>query len=468
MRHNSPKIQLALVAMILLLTTGTRRLLNNYLLQRAPFDVNEAYDRHLPTSIIACLSGFLGILLVNLLGIRWIFLFYSLTNIVYASAIIVSYRYGNPLFEGIALLIDVFGYDAGRVATLVVVLAYPTERWKARALAAFMMLEYLSATMGDIVAIQSHDDQSERFAGAIAYLCVACLASALTLTIAPSENVVRDDGVYLTTPETNLNTEIRQTAKLFTNKYMLLLIPYMFSYPFLFGTAGVIFPNIEAIVLYDAGKLFIVFMSQMLDAQWTGRRIRGFIGLVMLTVFFIVSVSITAAIMLAKYDTSGISASWSLAKISEYMMAEVLKEKHALLLSSYFFAGAASSFIELFGYWIMGTLTNDLKSSTRFVGTYHSAMAAGGLIGSQLQIHTKNDSHTKNIPMYVAISVTFVSLFCMYFVVRRIPESNDWTLDNMSTTTSKSSGKQKSDCVSEIVTVVADVKYYHIGRTTKV
>ncbi|KAJ1721014.1 hypothetical protein LPJ53_004405 [Coemansia erecta] len=466
MRHNSPTIQLALVAIILLLTTATRRLLNDYLLQKAPFDVNQSYDRHLPTSIIACLSGFLGILLVNLLGVRYIFLFYSLTNVVYASAIIVSYRYGNPLFEGIALLIDVFGYDAGRVATLVVVLAYPKETWKARALAAFMMLEYLSATMGDIVAIQSHDDQSERFAGAIAYLCIACLAPALTLTIAPSESVVRDDGVYLTTPETNLSTEICQTAKLFANRYMLLLIPYMFSYPFLFGTAGVEFPNIETIVLYDAGKLFIVFMSQMLDAQWTGRRIRGFIGLGMLTVFFIASVSITAAIMLTKFDTSGVDASWSPAKISEYMMAEVLKERHALMLTSYFFAGTASSFIELFGYWIMGTLTNDLKSSARFVGTYHSAMAAGGLIGSQLEIHARRNSHTKDIPMYAAISLTFVSLFCMYFVVRRIPESNDWTLDNISNS-SRSSDERKSDCVSEIVTMVADVKYQHVSRTTK-
>ncbi|KAJ2843058.1 hypothetical protein J3B02_005390, partial [Coemansia erecta] len=70
MRYNSPATQLVLVAITVILATGTRRLLGNYLMQWTPENENLAYNRYLPAGITACLSGFVGIFLVNLIGFR--------------------------------------------------------------------------------------------------------------------------------------------------------------------------------------------------------------------------------------------------------------------------------------------------------------------------------------------------------------------------------------------------------------
>ncbi|KAJ2376651.1 hypothetical protein IW150_001852 [Coemansia sp. RSA 2607] len=463
MRYHSPPTQLLLVVVTLLLTTSVRRLVYNYLLQVPPVNENLSYDGYLSTGIIACCCGFLGIFLVNLSGIRFIFVCYTLTNILCAASVVSYYLQGPSAFQFVAMLINSIGYDIGRVATLVVVLAYPGEKWKARALAAYLLVEYFSITMGDVIAMVNPGSTHQRYHLSIAYLCLALLAPIPALAIAPSDQVVRDNGVYLVTPKTTLLTELRQTAKMFTNKYMLLLVPYMFSYPFLFGSAEVEFPNIKAIVLYDAGKLFIVFMSQMLDVRWTGRRTRGLVGLALLIVFFAASIGSTAALRLIKYDLSGIDMTWSHDKIAKFVMGKVFNEQYVLLMTSYFLAGAASSFIELYGYWVMGTLTNDLKSSGRFVGTYHSTMAIGGLIGYQTTNRTEHGAYTSNIPMFIAIPLTCCSLVCMYFIVRRITETNDWTLGRMNY---RGYGSQIEPERSSETIVITDVKYVHTTDST--
>ncbi|KAJ2873968.1 hypothetical protein FB639_004152, partial [Coemansia asiatica] len=456
MRYNSPTVQLALIATTLLLTTAVRRLLDNYLLQQAPSDVNLAYEKQLPTSIVACISGFLGIILVNLIGFRYIFLFYSLTNIVYASSVVVSYQYQSLLFQGVALLINVVGYDIGRVATLVVVLAYPGEQWKARALGVFLILEYLSATMGDVIALQSHDPKEQRFPGAIAYLSVACLAPFVAMTIAPSHHVVREDGVYLLTLPTDIRNEIKETAKIFTNKYMLFLIPYMFSYPFLFGAASFELNNPFSFITYDFGKILVILMGQMLDVQWAGRRTRGTCALAVIIAFYLVAFALTTETREYKYDFSDLDTSWPKEEIAFYIKTQVLQQQYSVLLCVSFFSGMVSGMIELFGYWVMGTLTNDLNSSARFVGAYHGFMALGGLTGFQLSENVRNGFYPSRIPYYLAASLAMLSLCLSYFVVRRISETNDWSL-GMITIDQSYADASSSDNTSEMVAVVSDV-----------
>ncbi|KAJ1877664.1 hypothetical protein H4R99_007924 [Coemansia sp. RSA 1722] len=460
MRYNSPTFQLALVATTLLLTTTVRRLLDNYLLQQAPSDVNLAYEKHLPTSIVACVSGFVGIPLVNLIGLRHIFMFYSLTNIVYASSVVVSYQYRSSVFQGVALLINVVGYDIGRVATLVVVLAYPGERWKARALGAFLILEYLSATMGDVIALQNHDPEEKRFPGAVAYLATACLAPFVAMTIAPSHRVVREDGVYLLTLPTDIKHEIKETAKLFGNKYMLLLIPYMFSYPFLFGAGSFDLGSPLSFITYDVGKILVILMGQMLDVQWAGRRARGTCALAVVVAVYLLAFALTTETREHKYDFSGLDAGWPREKSIEYIRTQVLRQQYSVLLGVSFLSGMVSGMIELFGYWVMGTLTNDLNSSARFVGTYHGFMALGGLAGFQLSENVHDGLYPSRIPYYLAAALTLASLLLSYFVVRRISETNDWTL-GMIAIDHQSCGSQSPDNASEPVAAAADVKYRH-------
>ncbi|KAJ2832470.1 hypothetical protein GGI24_001216 [Coemansia furcata] len=460
LRYSSPTVQLSLLALTLLLTTAVRRLLNSFLMHETPNNINLTYDSYLPTSIIACVAGFASIFLVNLAGIRNILLFYSFTSIIYASSIVVVYQYDHYTFHTAANIINSLGYDISRVATLVVVLAYPSERWKARALAIFLILEYFAMTMGNIIAITDHSSERSRLHSAVAALCLACLSPLVAAAIAPTHDVVRDNGVYLIARKTTFRDEIMETMRLFKNKFMLLLLPYMFCYPFLFGVAYIPFPNIEAIVLYDVGRLIVVFTCQMLDVQWASRRTRGLVALLVTTIFCVVSAILTIVIRCVHMDLSGIKPSWSEDEILAYVMTIALNDYGPLMYATYFFAGIASSSVELYGFWVMGTLTNDLKASARFVGTFHSVMSIGGLVGIELVTEIPHHYTTSNTLTYIAFGMSLISFMVLFLVVKRITDTNDWTLGRMRNTSAPAT-LIPSDQSSETVAVIADVKYQH-------
>ncbi|PIA14850.1 hypothetical protein COEREDRAFT_82454 [Coemansia reversa NRRL 1564] len=459
MRYYSPTTQLALLSVVLLLTTALRRLLDNFLLRELPTDLNPTYDSYWPTSLIACLSGFLALFLVNLIGVRSILVFYSITSILLFASVVAKYTTGSMAFYKATAIIDSIGYDFGRVATLVVVLAYPGERWKARALAIFLIMEYFSMTIGDLITLRGQASDDTRYKMSVVALSLSCLAPFVSLAIAPINKIVRSNGVYLIARETTLREEITGTIAIFKNKYMLLLLPYMFSYPFLFSAANVPFPTILAIVLYDVGKIFIVLMSLTLDVQWASRKTRGLVSLAMLVVVCIISSAITIAIRTKQVDKSKIDSTWSTQQIYQYIMNASVTNNRALLLTTYFFAGVASSFVELYGFWVIGTLTNDIKASARFVGTFQSVMSIGGMVGYQLVRGIPHQFTTSNIPTYISFGMTVLSFIPMYFVVRRITDTNDWTLASISNNGPTSGSAEGS---SETITVIADVKYQHL------
>ncbi|KAJ2157988.1 hypothetical protein GGF46_004104 [Coemansia sp. RSA 552] len=462
MRYNSPTIQLLVLAAVLLLTTALRRLLTTYLVDDVPTDMNLVYDSYWPTSLVACLSGFIGIFLVNLAGARCILLFYSFTSIILFASIVSRYQSGSSVFYKVATILDSLGYDLGRVATLVLVLAYPSERWKARCLALFLLMEYFSMTFGDLISMREYHNEQKRLHVAIAGLVITCLSPFVAMAIAPSHKVVRDNGVYLVARKTTFAEELCGTRAIFKNKYMLLLLPYMFSYPFLFGAANVPFPTILAIICYDMGKIFIVLMSLTLDIPWASRRTRGLVSLVMLTVFCVTSIAVTIAMRLMPIHMEGIDPKWTLSEVNDYIFDGITKRYNGLLLTSYFFAGIASSFVELFGFWIIGTLTNDIKTSGRFVGTFHSAMSIGGMVGYQMVTNIPHKYTTSNVPTYISSGLTLVSFILVYFIVRRLADTNDWTLGIIA---SNEAGRNSSSEQSTVATtVVADVKYQHMDE----
>ncbi|KAJ1719479.1 hypothetical protein LPJ53_005767 [Coemansia erecta] len=369
------------------------------------------------------------------------------------------YRSHSSIYERAAEIINAFGYSISRVATLVIVLAYPGEKWKARALAVFLILEYLSAAIGDLIAVNHPDSESGRYSGAIVFLCFSCVAPLAAMFIAPSQNIVRNSGVYLLTPSTSLTNEIRETIGIFANRYMLLLIPYMFIYPMLFGSTFVQLPDMRLMVLFDFGKVLVIFLGQMLDIKWAGRRTRGIVGLAVVSVVFLASFGTVAASQYFHYDFSGSDPSWSYEQQKEYKISQIIIQGYPIISGATFFAGMASGLIELYGYWVMGTLTNDLKSSARFVGIYHSIMALGGFIGFQIVEHNPDKNKPMTTALFVGSALTLVSFVLVFFVVCRITETNDWSLAKIEGDSSDDISAEPENNLSPVG--ISDIKYQH-------
>ncbi|KAJ2221416.1 hypothetical protein IWW45_008877 [Coemansia sp. RSA 485] len=432
MRYNSPVAQLTLIAVVVLLTTGVRRILDFYLMQWTPINENLGFSRFLPAGITACITGIVGVFFVNLIAFRYVFIFYALTNVFYAASVISFYYQGFQKFQYASLIIGIVGYYPSRMATLVIVLAYPGEKWKARALAVFLLIEYLSNAIGDIIAIENlrHSGGSQRLVYSIVYLCIACIAPFLAIGIAPSQEIVRSNGVYLISPETNIRTELREMKNLLVNKNMLYLLPYMFFYPMYFSVANIELPDTLLIAMYDIGKILILLMGQLLDVPWATRKTRGCVGLAVVAFFFVISFSLVTVVRTRFFSIDGYDHSWSTGQITKFLINTIIEQQYKLLLSVLFFGGVISGLAEMYGYWVMGTLTNDLKSSARFVGTYHSFMALGGLTGFELAKKNGLPSPAHG-GYYVAAAGSFFSFVLVYFVVRQITETNDWSLGSI-------------------------------------
>ncbi|KAJ2321409.1 hypothetical protein GGI00_006065 [Coemansia sp. RSA 2681] len=197
----------------------------------------------------------------------------------------------------------------------------------------------------------------------------------------------------------------------------------------------------------------------MLDVQWASRRVRGLMALLVTSVFCIVSSLLTILIRRSHMDLSGIQPTWNEAQVLAYVMKQALTQYAPLMYATYFFAGVASSSVELYGFWVMGTLTNDLKASARFVGTFHSVMSIGGLVGIELVTEIPHQYQTSNTLTYLAFATTMVSFMILFFVVRRITETNDWSLGRMPNSSRDTQSSSDQSC--DTVAVIAEVKYQH-------
>ncbi|KAJ2524897.1 hypothetical protein GGI11_000474 [Coemansia sp. RSA 2049] len=244
---------------------------------------------------------------------------------------------------------------------------------------------------------------------------------------------------------------------------MLLLLPYMFSYSFLYSVCNVPLHNVLGIILYDLGKLFILALGQMLDVPWSTRRIRGYVGFATLLLFFGLSTIFTVTARLYDNGWDLTDPNWSHNQITNFLTENSLKIHRSVVLTSYFFSGVASSMIELFGFWVIGTLTNDIRACGRFVGTSHSVMSIGGMVGVQIISNVPFNYMSLNIPMFVGLGITVASFCALYFVLRRITDTNDWTLGKISNNNDSRCeiGTSTSSHSSNTYFVITDVKHVH-------
>ncbi|KAJ2725628.1 hypothetical protein GGI07_001128 [Coemansia sp. Benny D115] len=307
-----------------------------------------------------------------------------------------------------------------------------------------------------------HSDTGRHINVAIVYVSITCLSPFFALAILSTDKVVRDDGVYIISPKTTLWIEAKELVKIFTNKYMLLFIPYMFSYRFLEGFDIDYTEDLSMMVAHDFGKLFMILMGQLLDVQWATRRTRGLASLLLLTSILIIHYSLSTYLRLNSYDLSKLSSSMSLEEINAFYSQESNRRVHRILVCSYFFGGVSSGFTRLFGFWVMGTFTNDFKSSARFIGTYQCIKTFAVFMGTELSTHIATKKRYADILYLAALSMFAVALVLAYFVVRHITETNDWSFANIS-----SYGNSNDIMLEDLASKaqVVDVKYQHVGRS---
>ncbi|KAJ2841752.1 hypothetical protein IWW36_006151, partial [Coemansia brasiliensis] len=324
--------------------------------------------------VVVCISGVLGILATNLLGPRIMMLLGTFTSTLLSSSIAVAAHNvagGYELFLA-AKIIDDFGLTMTRVCLVTMALTYPCERKKARVLALFQFVLDMFVTFGEILKQNRNfqgDGREQAMRAIWARLVFSIVSAVCALGVTPIGNVVRDSGVFVLAREIkSLSREVSKTAKLFCNKYMLLLMPCMFSYPFMLGTMSIRLPNRQSVLLYNIGSLLALVLAFVLDIGSEWRKRRGQYGFA-IAVF----VTIVCLCTMTVLNTQPVDINEPLPRIHgfsppSYISLYWLVHYEALFYTTVFFNGMSVSCVFLFSGWVIGSLTNDVEYTARFSG----------------------------------------------------------------------------------------------------
>ncbi|KAJ2452894.1 hypothetical protein EV183_002631 [Coemansia sp. RSA 2336] len=377
--------------------------------------------------LVISISGILGVLATNLLGPRVMLLIGTFTSTLLSSSIAVAAHGvagGYELFLA-AKIIDDFGLTMTRVCLVTMALTYPCERKKARVLALFQFVLDMFVTFGEILKQNRARDGEEQAMRAVwARLVFSAVSAICALGVTPIGNVVRDSGVFVLAREIkSLSREVSKTAKLFGNTYMLLLMPCMFSYPFMLGTMSIRLPDRQSVLFFNIGSLLALVLAFVLDIGSEWRRRRGQYGFAIAVFVTIVCLCTMTVLNTQPVD----SAAYSSPSISLYRLVHY----RALFYATVFFNGMSVSCVFLFSGWVIGSLTNDVEYTARFSGALLSIPALGTLTAYLCVDAEASKSVPSNIPLYVGIAMLALSSCAMYYVVHSISDTNDWSLMRM-------------------------------------
>ncbi|KAJ2830907.1 hypothetical protein GGI24_001782 [Coemansia furcata] len=354
------------------------------------------YRTSWPSQVVVGVSGVLGIVATNVAGPRSVLLFGSLTGIIYSTGLVVrQYRDGGAWHVAFLVIEDI-GHSMLTVCLVTVMLTYPRERRKARVLAMFQFLVNLSLTLGQVLL---RDPKAGREA-AWTRLAACCVALGVAPWVAPVGGVVRDSGVYVVAQgHASLVLEMQGLGSCLWSRSMGLVATYVFCGPFLLGTLGIAFPNYLSVLLYNGGSLCgLLVLGFLLDVGSSCRRTRGLWG------FAVTSFMLTLCVVaMAVLDSEE-------------------RKSRALFYLAVVVNGMAVSCLFLFSGWVIGSLSNDVEVTARFVGI--NMLVVPGL-GSLAASACESGAHW---PSYVGAGLAALGSLGMFMVVRGISDTNTWEL----------------------------------------
>ncbi|KAJ7538750.1 hypothetical protein O6H91_11G062200 [Diphasiastrum complanatum] len=386
-RYNSPLVQVCIIGAVCFCCPGMFNVLSG--LGGGGQVSNQAANNAL-TALYATFAvfGVLGGGIYNLFGPR-ICLFSGCTlYILYVGSFL---NYNHTQNEGFVVAAGaLLGVGAGLLwaGQGAIVTSYPPPQSKGRYISIFWCIFNSGGVVGAFVPfVLNYNRQagSVNDATYVAFMVIMSLGVLLTLTLATTDRVVRDDGSRVATVRySNPLVEGWEILKLFRNPQLMMLFPacfasnFFYTYQFnnvnglLFNIRTRSFNNVFYWGAQMAGSLAIGFI---LDRSNSKRRTRGFIGLSVMAIFT------TVVWGGALVNQLHYSRHKHPSKLLDFKDSGSAYAGPFLLYSMF---GLLDSMYQTLCYWIIGTLSQDSKSLSRYSGFYKGVQSVGAAIAWQV------------------------------------------------------------------------------------
>ncbi|KAL1920844.1 uncharacterized protein VTP21DRAFT_11479 [Calcarisporiella thermophila] len=302
-----------------------------------------------------------------------------------------------------------------------IMMSYPDEASKGRYISLFWMIFNCGALIGSIVMLALNAGNSSVGAVApstyIAIMIIMSLGTVLILLMVSPNYVRRKDGSRVNNfkyPE--VIPEAIEVLKLLFNKTLLwLFFAFLYSnffYSYQFRINGVYFSvRAKALnnVIYWAAQIFgALLLGTILDLQRFPRRKRAYIGFGIVSSLFIIN------------WIGGLAWQSTFTRNDPSLGVDLNDSRFGGPFIVYLLYGFNDAMFQVYCYWIMGALTNDPLTLSRYAGFYKSIQSAGGAISWAID--------STSIPYMGEAILNFVLLLValpgIFVVCRQITDTN--------------------------------------------
>eukprot|EP00249_Psilotum_nudum_P022934 c28698_g1_i3 orf=159-1610(+) len=388
-RYYSPVFQITLIGLVCFCCPGMFVALNG---MGGGGQLNPSAANNANTALYATFAvfGLLGGGIYNILGPHVTLLFGCSFYVLYVGSFLYYNHHTEQTFVIVAGALLGLGAGllwAGQGAMMT---AYPTEDRKGMYISLFWTVFNLGGVVGGFIpfALNYHSSFARVNDGTyIAFMIIMSIGALLTLALASPHKVIRDDGSRVTLVRySKVSLEMWEILKLFADWKMLLLVPacwasnYFYTYQFN-NVNDALFTvrtrGLNNVFYWGAQMAGSISVGYLLDHCSTSRRRRGYVGVILLA---ILSTAIWGG---GLANQLRYSRNKPLAKIdfkdsgSKYSGPFVL----------YFFYGLLDAMYQTLCYWIIGALTDNSQTLSRYSGFYKGVQSAGAAVAWQVDEH---------------------------------------------------------------------------------
>lgn len=262
-----------------------------------------------------------------------------------------------------------------------IITSYPSETNKGKYIGIFWGIFNMGAVLGAIIPTilnwnsnqGSVNDQTY-----IAFMVLMALGSFASLLLLPPNKVIHKDGRAVTVEKfPSWTGELIEIVKLFMDWRLILLIPMFVSsnwyYAYQFDDVNGVYFTIRtrafnSLWYWFAQIIGALFFGLFLDTERLNRRTRGIVGLCIIGVMFMATWA------------GGLVFQLTYKRGDKIDLTDLYDHGYVEKLVLYMAYGLCDAMYQLYAYWIMGALTNDTNTLSRYNGFYKAMQSAGAAI----------------------------------------------------------------------------------------
>ncbi|KAJ1921331.1 hypothetical protein H4219_000647 [Mycoemilia scoparia] len=302
-----------------------------------------------------------------------------------------------------------------------VMVSYPRDNERGSFIAIFWVIFNIGGMLGAIILFSLTFTPTGNIdyvsnASYIVLTCIQVLGAVSALTLVSPKHIMRDDGALVTTSDdTSSITEATETARLFSNRWLLLLTPMFFTSNFFYTYQFSPFNNtlftmhtrgFNNIFYWGAQSLMAIVASFFLDQKGWSRRRRALIATITIAVAF--NAVWIGALMSEMFDRDPDYKPES----GGYYDIRASNGAMVGTIFLYIFFGFCDALWQILAYWFIGTMTSDPHITARYVAYYKFVQSLGAVVAWQLDA---NDVSSL-AQLIICWALVNVSLPLMFYV----------------------------------------------------